>query len=240
MILHIPHSSTKIPDDVVFDKDITEDLLRMTDHATDVLFSYSATDVVVFQYSRLFCDVERLLENEPMEEFGHGVCYTRDSFGGHLRFVSAEERECIIENYYKPHHRELEIACNRALALFDSIVIVDCHSFSNTVLPHEVNTLRPDFCLGTDDFHSPAELVEEIKLMLESKGYQVELNAPFAGTIVPLSHYRKTSSLKSIMIEVNRKLYVGTSAAEYQQTKSAVDEALKIISDYESRHDVKI
>lgn len=238
MILHVPHSSTKIPEWVKFDKSIEEDLLRMTDWYTDKLFSYSAMAKFIFPWSRLFCDVERFIDDEPMEQQGHGICYVKDSFGGHLRNVSDEERKDIIEKYYSPHHTKFSIACNQCLSLFNEVVIVDCHSFSDEVLPHEPDqdVIRPDFCLGIDEFHSPQNLVDEVKNYLESKGYVVFINKPFAGTIVPLVHYKKTKDLKSIMIEVNRKLYLGRSDVEFEQIKNVITELLNIVDTYEKNH----
>jgi len=235
MILHIPHSSTKIPDGIIFDKSIDEDLLRMTDWYTDELFSYSAMAKFIFPWSRLFCDVERFIDNEPMEQQGHGICYTRDSFGNHLRHVIDEEKQAIIEKYYKPHHTKFSVECNHCLSLFNEVVIVDCHSFSDEVLPHESDqdVIRPDFCIGTDDFHTPQVLVDEIKNHLDSKGFVVFINKPFSGTIVPLLHYKKNKDLKSIMIEVNRKLYLDRPDEEFQYIKGIIGELLNIIDAYE-------
>lgn len=234
MILHIPHSSTVIPDNAMFDKHIAADLYWMTDWHTHKLFSYPAMDAIVFPYSRLFCDVERLVDNEPMEAFGHGICYTKDAYGNHLRTVTDKEKFRIIENYYKPHHAKLNKACNNALTLFNKVVIVDCHSFSNTVLHHESgkSTDRPDFCIGTDKFHTPDSLVRDIRDYLKSEGYTTKINDPFAGTIVPLDHYNKTSNLKSIMIEVNRNLYMGSNV-QFDETKSVITKILNIINRYE-------
>ena len=231
MILHIPHSSTTIPSDIVFEHDISLDIERMTDWETDLLFSYSATDQIIFPYSRLFCDVERFIENEPMETSGHGICYTNDSFGNPLRYVSTEERNHIIQNYYYPHHLKLAQSCNLALSLCNTVVIVDCHSFSNEVLPHESDSARPDFCIGTDQFHTPFELVEDIKTLLTLNQYDVLVDRPFSGTIVPINHYHKTKNLKSIMIEVNRKLYRNS---DFDKTKQTINKILNLINIYET------
>lgn len=238
MILHIPHSSTFIPPGVVFDKDIALDLHKMTDWKTDKLFAYPAMSSIVFPYSRLFCDVERLHHNEPMEHYGHGICYTRDSSGNHLRNVNISERMHILENYYWPHHRSLLKACNHALSLFDKVVIVDCHSFSDEALFHEEDktTPRPDFCLGTDEFHTPVSLVEELEKFLIDNNYTVRVNSPFAGTIVPIDLYKKTPELKSVMIEVNRALYIN-SEKEFEKTKQTVNKILEMITRYEQSHD---
>ena len=43
---------------------------------------------------------------------------------------------------------------------------------------------------------------------LQHLGYSTVRNEPFSGTIVPLKHYRKDQRVQSLMIEINRKLYV--------------------------------
>ena len=96
MLLHIPHSSTIIPKEITFLKDIEKDLERMTDWYTNELFSHPHSEIVKFGFSRLVCDVERLLIDKPMEQFGHGITYSNDSYGNPLRIVN--DRDEIIEN----------------------------------------------------------------------------------------------------------------------------------------------
>jgi N-formylglutamate deformylase len=45
----------------------------------------------------------------------------------------------------------------------------------------------------------------------EKVGYSTTVNNPFAGTIVPLAYYQRDTSVMSIMVEVNRKLYMDES-----------------------------
>lgn len=79
VILHIPHSSTTIPKEYIKDyyldeEEIQKELLHMTDMYTDDLFQIDCGQRIVFQYSRLFCDVERFIDSneEPMEKVGMG------------------------------------------------------------------------------------------------------------------------------------------------------------------------
>jgi len=238
LILHIPHSSTAIPPRILFLKDIEADLARMTDWFTDELFSHPFSETVKFNYSRLVCDVERFVDNEPMEKFGHGITYVNDSYGHPLRRVSDNERLRIINDYYTPHHKLLNRTSNQSLSFFETVVIVDCHSFSDTPLPHEIDTgvARPDFCLGVDEFHTPLLLVERFTNHLTKLGYTVSINNPFSGTLVPLHHYHKTVELKSIMIEVNRKLYLDgiNKNKNFTSIKSIIDGLLNIVACYES------
>ena len=67
---------------------------------------------------------------------------------------------------------------------------------------------RPDFCIGTDGFHTPEELTDRASTYLQQQGYTVGINNPYAGTLIPLPYYQKDKRVKGIMIEVGRKLYM--------------------------------
>jgi len=171
MILHIPHSSTYIPLDIEFDKkDVSDDIQRMTDWHTDDLFDCEHT-IVKLEVSRLICDVERFIENEEMDAVGMGICYTTDSFGAPLRAVSDEEKDRIVNQYYIPHHAKLYESVRDELEENGQVMIVDCHSFSNEQLPHEPSGERPDFCIGTDSYHTPVSLIVRLQEELKILGY---------------------------------------------------------------------
>ncbi|MBU3939272.1 N-formylglutamate amidohydrolase, partial [bacterium] len=210
MILHIPHSSTNTQDYEI--NNACRELLRMTDHFTDELFVNENASKIVFKLSRLICDVERFEddEQEAMSLVGMGVCYTKDTEGGKLRDVTLTQKKEIIENYYKPHHKKLSDAVDAELQAKSSALIVDCHSFPDEAyhFNSDFGQKRPDICIGTDSFHTPKALMERVKVFFLSKGYDTRVDAPYSGTMVPLKHYKKDVNVHSIMIELNRKLYM--------------------------------
>ena len=64
VILHIPHSSRVIPEElrnqfVLSDDELSAELRLMTDAFTDELFTLPGATVVRFPFSRLVVDVER-------------------------------------------------------------------------------------------------------------------------------------------------------------------------------------
>ena len=71
------------------------------------------------------------------------------------------KRQELLERYYIPHHQKLIEAVEELLSATHHCLIIDGHSFPALSLPYELNqtALQPDFCLGTDDFHNPEELV---------------------------------------------------------------------------------
>jgi N-formylglutamate deformylase len=126
----------------------------------------------------------------------------------------------------------LEKAVAAELAKDGRSLIVDCHSFPSIALPYELDQSadRPDICIGADCFHTPQLLIDTIRGEFEKFGYSTAVNKPFAGTIVPMAYYQKERSVESIMIEVNRKLYMdestGTKNAGFNLVKQHIASAL--------------
>ena len=102
---------------------------------------------------------------------GMGVTYTRGSLRQPLSEQPSQgKRQELLERYYIPHHQKLTEAVEESLLANDHCLIIDGHSFPALPLPYELNqtSFRPDFCLGTDDFHTPEEPVERVETILES------------------------------------------------------------------------
>ena len=73
---------------------------------------------------------------------------------------------------------------------------------------------RPDICLGTDPFHTPEWLQRRAAESFRGMGWSVEFNRPYSGTIVPMGRYRIDARVHSIMVEVNRGLYLDEQTGE--------------------------
>jgi N-formylglutamate amidohydrolase len=233
MILHIPHASRLIPPEVrsviaLPDNALATELLKISDWFTDDLFGSHAQggDVaLVYPVSRLVVDPERFPDDahEAMAQVGMGAVYTRTSDGSELRAPpTAEERELLLEAYYHRHHRLLSDAVDAELKRTGRAVILDCHSFPSQPLPYEYDQSpdRPDICVGSDGYHTPARLIRAVEDQCRSECLSFALNRPFAGAIVPMAHYRIDANVRSIMIEVNRRLYLneatGTRSKGYE------------------------
>jgi len=209
VILHVPHSSTVIPSDCQFlltESQLTLELDKLTDHHTQTLFNCAGAAKIVFPVSRLVVDPERFIQ-DPMESVGMGVVYTRTADGKALRDISDVDRLALIDTYYHPHHATLTRMVDERLEQHGRCLIIDCHSFPAQPLPYESDRNRPDICIGTDTYHTRAELRDCLSATFEALGYLVAIDSPFRGTIVPLKHYRNDRRVSSVMIEVNRSLY---------------------------------
>jgi len=255
-VLHIPHSSRLIPDDVreriaLSDNVLNDELLKLTDWYTDEIFDIDThiAKKVVFKFSRIVVDPERFLNDdyEPMAECGMGAVYTKTSNGDTLRLLDDDYRNKLIKAYYKPHHDALTRAVDEAVSLNGFCLILDCHSFPAIPLPCELDKTpdRPDICIGTDDFHTPTEIAEKVVRVFTEAGFSVELNKPYNGTLVPMDFFRNDKRVIAFMIEINRSLYMDEKTGDQlvtfdmfaTQIKRIVLELILLVKQYWNRFD---
>jgi N-formylglutamate amidohydrolase len=215
VILHVPHSSRRIPPDVrasiLLDEDaLASELDRMTDAYTDLIAARAASSAWLFvnPYSRLVVDPERLPDGrEEMASVGMGAVYTRTSDGLPLR--PAQSTVDLIDRYYTPYAEAMAALVDERLAAVGHAVILDIHSYPSRPLPYELHASgpRPAVCLGTDAVHTPAWLVRAASRAFAGVG-DVGLDSPFAGCYVPLRHYGRDARVSALMLEIRRDGYM--------------------------------
>ncbi|MBU0490293.1 MAG: N-formylglutamate amidohydrolase [Chloroflexi bacterium] len=123
---------------------------------------------------------------------------------------TATERAALLHRFYWPHHRAIEGEVDALLAVYGRCLILDGHSFPSRPLPCELDQDpdRPDICLGTDAVHTPESLARLVEAFCAARGLRTARDRPYRGTYVPLQHYHTDRRVSSIMIEVNRRLYL--------------------------------
>ena len=215
LLLHIPHASVVIPfyDGYINDQlKIEKEQLKLTDWYTDELFFSSSDTLIKAPFSRLFCDVERFENDadEVMSKYGMGAVYTHFDSGELMREVTPNLRNSIMQEYYWKHHNEFTLAVSNELEKNGTCLIVDCHSYPSTPITRDLNQSpqRTDFNIGIDPFHTPQFLIDASVAFFEEKGYSLGVDWPYSGTIVPMAFYQKNPNVYSIMLEINRGLYL--------------------------------
>ncbi len=229
VLLHVPHSSTAVPDAVrdgllLDDADLASELAAMTDADTDVIAEAAAGTarlrpwLFVNRLSRLVVDPERFPDDrEEMNALGMGAVYERTSKLGVLRQPTALERQALIDAYFTPYARALADLVRRRLASIGAVSIVDVHSYPALALPYELhgNGPRPDICIGTDLFHTPASLAtaagEAMRAALSDA--TIEQDSPFSGSYVPDDQYRVNNRVRSVMLECRRDVVASRQPA---------------------------
>jgi len=240
LIVHVPHDSRLVPDPwrsqiVLDDADLASEILAMTDAHTEDLFAPAALSrggsAFVNGLSRLVFDPERFESDdlEPMSDKGMGAVYTRTSDGRRLRCAefSAAQRGEIIDRLFRPYAIAFEDLVSEMLDAHGRCLMIDGHSFPSKPLPYEDPTLeRPDLCLGYDSYHASEALIGTLERVGRSAGWSIGRNVPFAGSYVPLSRFRADSRVRSVMIEINRGLYMDEKTGERRDAFEAVREVV--------------
>ena len=240
LILHIPHSSTNIPlsEGYLVDSITLEnEMLKLTDWYTNELFYSNEDEMIVAEFSRIFCDPERFTDDsqEVMAQYGMGVLYEKNDSGEKIRIVTPELKEKVLTSYYWKHHNKFNTAVKNQLDNYGKVTIIDCHSYPSKPLKRDLdkNPKRPDFNIGTDSFHTTKELIEISVSFFEKAGYTLGIDWPYKGSIVPLEHYEKNKNVSTIMLEINRALYLNEptnqKSENFGQTKQIVNEYIRTI-----------
>lgn len=227
VLFHVPHAGLQIPDEVrsgivLDDEELAHEVLVMTDWHTDQIARAAsrlcgvATVSFVNQLSRLVIDPERLPDDvEPMAAIGMGAVYRATSNLGVLRHPDSDRDVELRKRFLDPYATALADLVDRCLELSDSITVIDVHSYPRIALPYERDhsASRPGVCIGVDDVHTPATLVESALSAFAGVEGGVGINTPFSGTYVPLRHYRRDHRARSVMVEIRRDIYMNESTA---------------------------
>ena len=222
VILHVPHASREIPlavrDALLLDEPaLNRELDAMTDTDTDLLaiasFNQAKVKPWIFQnkLSRLVIDPERFPDNrEVMNQIGMGAVYLKTSDGSDLREIDKVRDSQLIERFFHPYAAALEETVRSIAISKGCVTIIDVHSYPRFEHLNGVNKgqRRPAVCLGVDDFHTPAWLLNLAQSHFLRLG-DVIINEPYAGTYVPLSLYQVDSRVSSVMMENREDTIVG-------------------------------
>lgn len=166
---------------------------------------------VVFSYSRIFCDVERFKDDskEEMSSKGMGVIYTHDC-DEVIALPNRKYKKTVIKSYYDKHHNKLDKTVSKVLNKNGKCILIDLHSYSDEMVFKLFGKKdNPDICLGVDTVYTSRQLIKFTTDFFSHKGYSVEINNPYGGTIIPNKFFhKKDGRLESIMIEINKRIYL--------------------------------
>ena len=215
IVLNIPHASANGIGLTQWEHKemLLPEIRKWTDWYTDLIFIPEKKDrikTIVADYSRFVVDVERL-PDDPLDECGQGIIYTE--FNGFHRDVDEEER-MVLMGYYYSYINKLKSM------LSDHSLLIDCHSFLS-----DLNDV--DICIGyNDDRSRPTDFI--IGLVAEAfkrLGLKVEFNTPYSNAIAPETSY----TYNSIMIEINKRVYLNERTLELNNFAPKLKEQLAIL-----------
>jgi N-formylglutamate amidohydrolase len=216
LVVHVPHASTHIPDDLWADflapsEEVQAEALASADLHTDQM-AYEAwplAKIVESKVSRVAIDVERYDDDnkEEMAVVGRGVFYTHDHKGIEIRKpLSTRRREELLDRYYRPYWQELKRQAAGA-------VLIDLHTYPVDPWPIERHGhgTRPEIDIGYTKGLTLSEWVGSLSQHFREHGYVVGHNTPYAGVI-------DAGVKAAVMIEIRRDI-VGQPGGSSQWQK---------------------
>lgn len=214
VILHAPHGGRAIPAEhlgsyVISLAELESEKDVMTDHFTDELVAgISGASALINGLSRFAVDVERFPDDtEEMNAVGMGVLYTHGSKRQEIRRVSADD-EAPLMDYFAAYSARFSELVDATLAVHGRAVIFDVHSYPEQMLSYELHGdgYRAPLCVGSEPFHASGGLLAAVEECFPD--LDAHANAPFAGSYVPLKHYRSDARVASVMLEIRRDVYM--------------------------------
>ncbi len=229
-----PHSGSVYPSVLLARSRLDAHTLRKSEDCfVDELFGAVATlgaPLIAARFPRAYLDVNREpyeldpeLFGEPLPEFANTqtmrvvgglgtvariVADGEEIYGRPLPLAAAIER---IERLYKPFHSRLAQLLERARRRFGVAILVDCHSMPSASMS-QPGGARPDFVIG-DRFGAScdAKVTRLFREAISQRGYQVQLNRPYAGGFITEHYGQPFKGVHALQIEINRGLYLNES-----------------------------
>lgn len=226
LIIHVPHASLYFPNlffnNLLIPKDeIQKENIFISDYLVDKLLPEYIENVFIFKCSRLFCDVERFLddEKESMSKLGMGAIYEKDSNGKKFIKINEKYKKEVISNYYLPFHKLLDDKTIELVNEYGECYFIDLHSFSDEFVEKVLEKKdNPDICIGIDEKYSDKKIIEYTIKFFEDNGYTTKINYPYSGTLIPnVALINEKYKVKSIMIEINKRIYLDNNEIVNEQ-----------------------
>ena len=215
LVLNIPHASVAGLGYAKWDDEVglIREVRKWTDWYTDLIFvpdNKPGVKSITADYSRFVVDVERL-EDDPLDSTGQGIVYTQ--FNGIKRTIDEEERLGMMAYYYA-YIKQLKGMLN------EHSLLVDCHSFPSDMCDVDV-------CIGVNnDWSRPTDFVIDLVTeVFKQSGYSVMVNHPYSNAIAPQTDF----VYNSIMIEINKRIYMNEQTLELLDSASKVRAALNTL-----------
>ena len=204
LVIHVPHASTAIPEDVWAEFIVTRSEVEAEAVASADLYTgemarqaWPMAEIIEAEVSRIVVDVERYDDDdqEEMAAVGRGVLYTCDHQMRPIRDASSKfRRDELLDRYYRPHWTRLRSAAKDA-------ALIDLHTYPVEPWPIERHTVgpRPEIDIGFSEGMTPISWVAALTEHFRLNDYEVGHNSPYAGVI-------NAGTMSAVMIEIRRDI----------------------------------
>ena len=260
LVFDSPHSGTDYPED--FGTVVPADVIREAeDTLVDALFAAAPAHgarLIGALFPRSYCDPNRSerdvdpellaepwpgpLEPGPKTALGVGAIWRLHSTGQPMydRKLSVAEVRHRLETYLRPYQSAVKRALDALHNAFGGVWHVNCHSMptvSNAVAKEGGGVHRPDFCIGDGAGTTCDPAFTELAAdFLADAGYEVTVNTPYQGAELVRAWAAPARNRHSLMIEVNRRLYLDERTREpsagFGETEALLTDWVAALADF--------
>lgn len=234
LILASPHSGRLYPGGFLDQTSLSQAKLRLSeDSYVDQIFHPLTNLGIPFLqalFPRCYVDVNRSATEWPPESLpknatsphtisprakaGLGVTPTRiaQNLNIYTRPLLAKHIQARLDALYHPYHTALNTCIENTKAKMGNAVLLDCHSMPGLLASGQK---RADIILG-DQFGKTCHphTIHILQNKLQSLGYNVTRNIPYAGGFVTTHYGRPDMAVEAIQIEINKDLYLNPLTLE--------------------------
>ena len=236
-VFNSPHSGRRYTPRFLYQSRLSPKLLRRSEDAmVDQLFDFVpelGAPLMMATFPRAFVDLNRepfeldpklfdevlpLEANQTSRHVAAGLGTIARVVGAGLEIYrrppSLDEALERIALYYRPYHKRLQMLLDEQKALFQQVVLIDCHSMPSLKRQDKTSPFA-DIVIG--DCHGSSAsplLVEMLVGLFEAEGLTVACNTPYAGGYITSHYGAPEQSVFAVQVEINRALYMDESRLE--------------------------
>lgn len=228
LIISIPHSGVKIPNELDSLMTPVAERLQDTDWYVDRLYEFAKAlnaTVVSAELSRYVVDLNRDPTGNSLYpgQFTTGLCptttfmneplYTDDSV------VNEVEINRRVTEYWQPYHREIQNQLSRVKSEHGYALLFDAHSIASRV-PALFDGQLPDLNYGTFNGKSCAVSISKLLECLNTHEFSSVLNGRFKGGYITRHYGNPGNNIHAVQLELSQATYMNEATGEWDEPKA--------------------
>ena len=217
LVLSMPHSGTRVPDDLLPRLTPAARELPDTDWHIPLLYDFARElDVTILQanYSRYVIDLNRPPDNRSLYpgQAGSDLCPSTQFDGTPVyqqgEAPDAAEIEARRIRYWQPYHDQLASCLARQAEKHGYVILYDCHSIRSEV-PRLFEGRLPDLNVGTANGASCAPAIRlRVEQILSDQAYRHVLDDRFIGGYITRHYGDPARGRHALQMELSQINYM--------------------------------
>lgn len=241
LLITIPHSGERVPDETPWLKTLPETLLmydvdRYVDRLYDPVLKRLELPFVKTEWHRYAVDLNRWKDDvdcdsvegheNPSGKFARGLHWSITTAGEKLMPgpMSREQHDTLIRKYFEPFHHDVRVMLEKIRqAGAKTTYHLDLHSMPSvgTKEHRDPGERRADVVVSDCDGKSASASFKDLVIRAyKDAGFSVAYNWPYKGGRVTETYGRPGESQEAIQVELNRALYMD------EKSKKCLEERL--------------